>query len=101
MSVSQQRRPHVLSRGLRHTVPVSHGVTAEAGLSQDLRGSTLLPSPHPREAQGGGVTPLPEEGRVVLPAGQVPPGTTQIQNHQLRLGRAQNDLPTLGSTAGW
>lgn len=27
------------------------------------------------------VTQLPEEGRVVLPAGQVPPGTTQIQNH--------------------
>lgn len=27
------------------------------------------------------VTQLPEEGRVVLPVGQVPPGTTQIQNH--------------------
>lgn len=26
------------------------------------------------------VMQLPEEGRVVLPAGQVPPGTTQIQN---------------------
>lgn len=41
----------------------------------------MRPAPTPG-GHAKAVTQLPEEGRVMLPAGQVPPGTTQIQNHQ-------------------
>ena len=61
---------HVLSRGF-----------TQVPWSRPWGAVPLCPAPTPG-GHAKAVTQLPEEGRVVLPAGQVPPGTTQIQNHR-------------------